>query len=264
MLMPLSKGLISLGTFFFLVPFAVDYEDEEDKFYLQNLPLKTALNVCLLSLLIITLFAIPLRAEYTDDKARNHYQNGLDYIEKGYTDLALKEVEEAVRLEPEVIEGRRYLAVAYTRRFDLTKAIGEYEAIFETHPEVSKVPAINVRWLKENEKMFSKLEEELKRLSETKPRDPSIRILLGWLYGADGRLREAHKELLLAYEEAPLLNEFTMEGEERVISTLWLELITALQSGSRLAKTELDLLLYTLKGNESRPFKTGYAPRGDF
>lgn len=204
----------------------------------------------MLALLGLTIIAMPLRAEYTNQVARKHYENGLVYASKGYADLAIKELEEAVRLEPGAVEGHRFLAVAYSLRMTLKRAVKEYEALFQTSPGMSEVPALNVYWLEEkNVEILEELKRNLELFRQTQPPNPMVHALLGWLYGEEGRLRDAYTELLHAMEESPSLGKGHLGQEDKVVASLVWELVMAMQNNSSLAKTQLGLLLFALTGN---------------
>ncbi len=201
--------------------------------------------------LALTLFTTPLGAEYSNE-AKLHYERGLYYIQQGNPDPAIREMEEAVRLEPEVLGGHRYLAMAYTLRVDIGEAVEEYETIFKLNPKLAEVPAVKVQWLKENEEILKKLETELKEFHVTQPQNPILHVLLSWLYGEEGKLREAYKELLHALEKAPSLDKEHLDYRDKSIIALTWELVTAMQNNSPAqAKTQLELLLFAFRDKES-------------
>jgi tetratricopeptide (TPR) repeat protein len=244
----IGRFLIFLGVFCLAGPFVAEYWDEDDeKLYLHGYLLKMLFNVGLFALVGITLFTTPLMAEYSSDEAKQHYEEGLTYLGKGYPDLAAREMEEAVRLEPKVVEGHKHLASAYTLRFALAKAVKEYEAIFTANPEVSEVPGIKALWVEEHEDVLHTLKKELKQLHETKSESPMVHIILGWLYGEEGKLKDAYKELLHAREEDSFMEEDNLGIEDRPIATLLVELATAMQNSPHMVKTQLDLLLFAIK-----------------
>lgn len=210
--------------------------------------LKTMFNTVQLAFCVLILFAVPLSAEYSNKEAQQHYENGLAYIKQGYPDLAIKEIEKAVSLQPEVADGHRYLAVAYTVKLALNEAIEQYEALFSANPAAVEVPSIKANWLKENEKVLSDLRKELAQFHEKKSQNTMIHVLMGWLYGEEGKLKEAHKELLHAREKSPAFDKDNLSNGDKAVASLMLELVTAMQNSTSLAKTQLDLLLFTLNG----------------
>ncbi len=192
----------------------------------------------------------PLWAELSHKEAGECLEKCMVYMEQGYTDLALKEMEEAVRLEPSGIDGHRCLAVAYSLRLKFIEAIKQYEAIFQINPEIKEMP-VHCPWLKkdkENEKILQDLEEGLKKAHETQPQNFMVHALLGWLYGEEGRLRDAYLELLRAAEKAPSPAERKkLALDDKVVATLTWELAMAMKSSHTLARTQLSLLLFALK-----------------
>lgn len=214
----------------------------------QRLASKTIFGAALLAISVLILFSIntPLWAEYSNKVAGEHYEKGLNYISIGYPDLAIEEMKEAVRLQPEVMEGHRYLALAYTLKLALDKAINEYEAMFKASPAMVEVPAVKARWITENEKVLHDLKRELMQIHASGSYNPLVHVMLGWLYGEEGMVKEAHKELLHAREKAPYLDKENLRNEDKAIAHLMEELITAMQSSPSQAKTQLDLLLYVL------------------
>lgn len=239
--------LLSLGVPSFVLPFVAECWDAgDDKSFFYGLRLKPILIIGVFALFGIAFLTNPLMAEYSNKEAEEHFQNGMKYIKKGYPDLAVKELEEAVRLEPGVIDGRRYLAVAYSLKMSLKKAVKEYETMFKLNPEVLEVPAIKAAWLEENKEVLENLERELKQFHLERPQKPMIHVLLGWLYGEEGRLKEAHGELLHALEKDPALDKESVSKEDKMVASLMVELVTAMQSSPTQAKTQLELLLFTL------------------
>ena len=216
---------------------------------LQRLASKTLFSAALLAISGLILFNIntPLWAEYSNKVAEEHYKKGLNHITMGYPDLTIKEMEEAVRLQPEVMEGHRYLALAYTLRLALDKAIVEYEAMFKISPDTVEAPPVKGRWITENEKTLHDLKRELTQIHASGPPSPLVHVILGFLYGEEGMVKEAHKELLHAREKAPYLDKENLRNEDKAIAHLMEELVTAMQSSPSQAKTQLDLLLYVLK-----------------
>ncbi|MFN3466434.1 MAG: hypothetical protein ACK4WF_01870 [Candidatus Brocadiales bacterium] len=210
--------------------------------------LKTIFNTVQLAFCVIILFAVPLRAEYSNKEAQQHFENGLAYIKQGYPDLAIKEIEKAASLQPEVADAHRYLAVAYTVRLALSEAIEQYEALFSSSQTMVEVPAIKANWLSENEKILKELKKQLSQLSEKKPQSAMIHILMGWLYGEEGKLKEAHKELLHAREKAPAFDKDNLSNGDKAVASLMFELVTAMQNSTTLAKTQLDLLIFAING----------------
>ncbi|OHB90840.1 MAG: hypothetical protein A3E19_06850 [Planctomycetes bacterium RIFCSPHIGHO2_12_FULL_52_36] len=216
---------------------------------LHRLASKTVFNAALLAISGLILFNIdtPLWAEYSNTVAKEHYEKGLNYINKGYPDLAIEEMKEAARLQPEVMEGHRYLALAYTLRLALNKAIMEYEAMFKISPDTVEVPPVKGRWITENEEVLHELKRELTQIHASREHhNPLVHVMLGWLYGEEGMVKEAHKELLHAREKAPHLDKENLRNEDKAIAHLMEELITAMQSSPSQAKTQLGLLLYVL------------------
>jgi tetratricopeptide (TPR) repeat protein len=209
-------------------------------------PLKEMVFVGWFTFLSLLLFVTPLMAGYSNKEAREHFENGLNYIGKGYIDLAVKEIEEAVRLEPRVIDGHRHLATAYSLHMEINKAIGEYEVMFQIDPTLVEVPPLKANWLEENEGILRRFDVALKQLHERRAHSPMVHVLLSWLYGQGGKLRKAHEELLHIQEKDRFENAEHLTSENRVIASLMLEFVEALQNSPRLAKTELDLLLFTL------------------
>lgn len=214
----------------------------------QRLASKTLFNAALLAIsgLILFNFNTPLWAEYSNKVAEEHYKKGLNHINMGYPDLTIEEMKEAVKLQPEVMEGHRYLALAYTLRLALNKAIMEYEAMFKASPDTVEVPPVKGRWITENEKILHDFKRELTQIHASGTQKPLVHVMLGFLYGEEGMVKEAHKELLHAREEAPYLDKENLRNEDKAIAHLMEELITAMQSSPSQAKTQLDLLLYVL------------------
>lgn len=216
-------------------------------FCLQRLASKTLFTAVLLAISgLILNMNTPLWAEYSNEVAKEHYEKGLNYINMGYPDRTIEEMKEAVKLQPEVMEGHRYLALAYTLRIALDTAISEYEALFKISPSTAEVPAIKGRWITENEKVLHELKRELMQIHTSEPKNPLVHVMLGFIYGEEGMVKEAYKELLHAREKAPQLDKEHLRSEEKAIAHLMEELVTAMQSSPSQAKTQLDLLLYVL------------------
>ncbi len=192
--------------------------------------------------------ATPLWAEYSNIEAKKHYEKALNYIKHGYPDLVIKEMEKAAKLEPEVPDAHRYLAVAYSVRLEIHKAIDEYDKLFKAHPHLREVPPIQAPWLEQEEvkRIFAELHRELELLCEGESQDAAVHAVLGWLYGVKGKLEEAYKELVLAKKVARSSYVYEFSKENKTIANLLLELETAMHSSPSLAETQADLLLFVL------------------
>ena len=202
----------------------------------------------LLLLLVFGVFflAAPIQAEYSGD-AKAHFGKGLDCLKAGDPDAAAKELEEATKLQPKVIDGHRYLVVAYSLKLQLQRAVKEYNTIFEINPDLTNVPPTPALSLEENKQTANEFIEGLKKLLKEEERpNPTIHAVLGWIYAEKGDLKTAYKETLIAIEKIPSLGDDYMDIEESTAASLMINLADAMRNNITLAKQQADLFLFSL------------------
>jgi len=190
--------------------------------------------------------ATPIQTEYSGG-AKARFVKGLDCLKAGDPDASAKELEEATRLQPKVIDGHRYLVIVYSLKLRLQRAVKEYNAIFEINPDLANVPPTLALSLEENKQTANEFIEGLKKLlkDEERPR-PMIHAVLGWIYAEKGDLKTAHKETLIAIEKIPSLGDDYVDIEESTVTSLMINLADAMRSNLTLAKQQADLFLFSL------------------
>lgn len=196
--------------------------------------------------------ATPIQTEYSGG-AKAHFGKGLDCLKAGDPDASAKELEEATKLQPKVIDGHRYLVVAYSLKLRLQRAVKEYNTIFEINPALTNVPPTLALSLEENKQTANEFIEGLKKLLKDEERpNPMIHAVLGWIYAEKGDLKTAHKETLIAIEKIPSLGDDYTDIEESMITPLMINLEDAMRNNLPLAKQQADLFLFSLtKGSIS-------------
>ncbi len=210
--------------------------------------LKKLLHTVFLALFGLILLSQPLGAEYLNKEAQKHFENGMIYIRQGYQDLVIRELEHAAKLEPQAPDAHRYLAVAYSLKFQVCKAIDSYDKLFKANPNINEVPPIKAHWLEQDKitRMLASIKAELERVHLERPEAAVVHAMLAWLYGEEGKLRDAYDELLHAQELAHITDKHDLAEDNKPLATLLLELVTAMQSSPSLAETQVGLLLYAL------------------
>lgn len=190
--------------------------------------------------------ATPIQTEYSGG-AKARFVKGLDCLKAGDPDASAKELEEATKLQPKVIDGHRYLVVAYSLKLRLQRAVKEYNTIFEINPTLTNVPPTFTLSREENKQTANEFIEGLKKLLKDEERpNPMIHAVLGWIYAEKGDLKTAHKETLIAIEKIPSLGDDYTDIEESMITPLMINLEDAMRSNLTLAKQQADLFLFSL------------------
>ncbi|MEK7242209.1 MAG: hypothetical protein AAB048_05505 [Planctomycetota bacterium] len=146
-----------------------------------------------------------------------------------------------------MIDGHRYLVVAYSLKLRLQRAVKEYNTIFEINPALTNVPPTFTLSQEENKQTANEFIEGLKKLLKDEERpNPMIHAVLGWIYAEKGDLKTAHKETLVAIEKIPSLGDDYTDIEESMITPLMINLADAMRNNLTLAKQQADLFLFSL------------------
>ncbi|MDI6759575.1 MAG: hypothetical protein QMD05_01995 [Candidatus Brocadiaceae bacterium] len=209
--------------------------------------------------------ATPIKTEYSGE-AKVHFVKGLDCLKAGDPAAAARELEEAIKLQPKVIDGHRYLAIAYSLKLQLQRVVKEYNTIFEINPGLTNVPPTWAISLKENEPLTLSMEENkrtvdefiegLKKLLKDERRpNPMIHAILAWIYAEKGDLKASYNETLVAIKKLPSLGNDYLDVEagddymgigESTVAPLMMDLADAMRNNLTLAKQQADVILFSL------------------
>lgn len=197
----------------------------------------------------------PIQTEYTGD-AKARFEKGLDCLKAGDPDAAAKELEEATKLQPKVIDGHRYLVIAYSLKLRLQRAVKEYNTIFEMNPDLTNVPPTFTLSREENKQTANEFIEGLKKLLKDERRpNPMIHAILAWIYAEKGDLKASYNETLVAIKKLPSLGNDYLDVEmgddymgigESAVSPLMIDLADAMRNNLSLAKQQAKVILFSL------------------
>ncbi|HHT9139278.1 MAG TPA: tetratricopeptide repeat protein [Candidatus Tripitaka californicus] len=197
----------------------------------------------------------PIQTEYTGD-AKARFEKGLDCLKTGDPDAAVKELEEATKLQPKVIDGHRYLVIAYSLKLRLQRAVKEYNTIFEINPGLTNVPPTSTLSREENKQTANEFIEGLKKLLKDERRpNPMIHAILAWIYAEKGDLKASYNETLVAIKKLPSLGNDYLDVEagddymgigESAVSPLMMDLADAMRNNLSLAKQQANVILFSL------------------
>lgn len=133
--------------------------------------------------------------------ANEYLELGLDYYEQGELDKAAAEFEEAIRLEPDLVEAHYNLGLVYADQGEFDAAIAEHERAIELAPDLAEAH----NGLGNAYYNLNRIDEALAEYEEAVRLDPSFAdayFNLGHAYGAIDRPADS----LAAYLEANRLN----------------------------------------------------------
>ena len=196
-----------------------------------------------------------IQTEYSGE-AKARFVKGLDCLKAGDPDASAKELEEATKLQPKVIDGHRYLVVAYSLKLQLQRVVKEYNTIFEINPNLTNVPPTSALSVEENKKTANEFIEGLKKLLKDERRpNPMIYAILTWIYAEKGDLKASYDEALVAIKKLPSLGNDYLDEEagdnymgigESAVSPLMMDLADAMRNNLTLAKQQANVILFSL------------------
>lgn len=199
--------------------------------------------------------AMSIQTEYSGE-AKARFVKGLDCLKAGDPDASAKELEEATKLQPKVIDGHRYLVVAYSLKLQLQRVVKEYNTIFEINPNLTNVPPTSALSVEENKKTANEFIEGLKKLLKDERRpNPMIYAILTWIYAEKGDLKASYDEALVAIKKLPSLGNDYLDVEagddymgigESAVSPLMMDLADAMRNNLTLAKQQANVILFSL------------------
>ena len=199
--------------------------------------------------------AMSIQTEYSGE-AKARFVKGLDCLKAGDPDASAKELEEATKLQPKVIDGHRYLVVAYSLKLQLQRVVKEYNTIFEINPNLTNVPPTSALSVEENKKTANEFIEGLKKLLKDERRpNPMIYAILTWIYAEKGDLKASYDEALVAIKKLPSLGNDYLDVEagddymgigESEVSPLMMDLADAMRNNLTLAKQQANVILFSL------------------
>lgn len=197
----------------------------------------------------------PIQTEYTGD-AKARFGKGLACLKAGDPDTSAKELEEATKLQPKVIDGHRYLVVAYSLKLRFQRVVKEYNTIFEINPGLTNVPPTFTLSREENKQTANEFIEGLKKLLKDEERpNPMIHAILAWIYAEKGDLKASYNETLIAIKKIPSLGNDYLDVEagddymgigESAVSPLMMDLADAMRNNLSLAKQQANVILFSL------------------
>ena len=199
--------------------------------------------------------AMSIQTEYSGE-AKARFVKGLDCLKAGDPDASAKELEEATKLQPKVIDGHRYLVVAYSLKLQLQRVVKEYNTIFEINPNLTNVPPTSALSVEENKKTANEFIEGLKKLLKDERRpNPMVYAILTWIYAEKGDLKASYDEALVAIKKLPSLGNDYLDVEagddymgigESAVSPLMMDLADAMRNNLTLAKQQANVILFSL------------------
>lgn len=178
-----------------------------------------------LLLLILLLLQLPLGAQpnpptASEQEAGFLFRQGLELLEQGQPERATELFKKALRLEPERLEIRPYLARSLFEERELEPALRQLELYLEKEPSDSKVGLFRVRVLVALER-YGQAGDALALLrGELREKSWEWHNLHGYLLQLDEQMEEAEAEFRRAAELAP---EEEFEPRANLLS-LWLKL----------------------------------------
>jgi tetratricopeptide (TPR) repeat protein len=137
-------------------------------------------------------------------KAQNHLNLGRRFIEKGAIDMAGREFQKAVELDPENAEALSEFGAFHIQKGEYDKALSELSKAIELNPEtVEGRYALGVLYRKKGE--FDKAISQLEAVREMKPDHARTWRELGRIFEDQGELEKAlehyRKALSIVFEE---------------------------------------------------------------
>ncbi|HLA37900.1 MAG TPA: hypothetical protein VJZ02_05480 [Candidatus Brocadiales bacterium] len=180
----------------------------------------------------------------------------MECLMAGDPDASAKELEEATKLQPKVIDGHRYLVIAYSLKLRFQRVVKEYNTIFEINPDLTNVPPTFTLSREENRQTANKFIEGLKKLLKDERRpNPMVHAILAWIYAEKGDLKASYDETLVAIKKLPSLGNDYLDEEagdnymgigESAVSPLMIDLADAMRNNLTLAKQQANVILFSL------------------
>lgn len=138
-----------------------------------------------------------------DRRAAVHLERGVQLEQVGKLNEAIAETEEALRLDPQLVQGHINLLILYGRTGDKEKAEEHYRAAVKLNPTQFPGVYYNYSILLINEGKFEEAEKALRKALEIAPAYADAHNNLSYLLEREGRLPEAAIEYRKAIEANP-------------------------------------------------------------
>ena len=141
-------------------------------------------------------------ASLARNPANDHYQQGLSLADAGDIEAAVKEFEQAVEADPNLIQARVNLVSLYGGLGQTQDVKRHYEAAAESHPDRADLH-YNYGVFRAEQSRYAEAEKAFRRATQADPFFAEAQSNLGQMLEAQRRIEDAEKHYRLALRNKP-------------------------------------------------------------